>query len=45
VGCPIVESHHLVKVGYLIPRNVTDGAAKFVDSLQFGGRDGVKSAG
>jgi hypothetical protein len=32
-GTTIVESHRLVKVGYLIPRNVTDGAAKFVTAF------------
>jgi hypothetical protein len=32
-GATIVESHRLVKVGYLIPRNVTDAAAKFVTAF------------
>jgi hypothetical protein len=32
-GTTIVESHRLAKVGYLIPRNVTDGAAKFVTAF------------
>jgi hypothetical protein len=32
-GTTIVESHRLVSAGYLIPRNATDSAAKFVTAF------------